>query len=261
MTSPVIAALGGFDAIDLATLDARSALMVRRDSKYLVSQRQLLRVLEQLGGAFEALRIDGSASFAYHSDYFDSPDLHCFRDHNQNRRRRLKVRFRHYADAGLHFMEVKVKRGTGETAKVRCPISAADYQFQTLPEALRGYLAEAAPDMFEGREMPSYGKMLRVSYQRSTLVARVGEERITLDNQLHFATVGGRSVTLPSWLWVVEVKSRIGRSPVDRLLRQAGAWPAELCSKYCVGLSIADTVSRVTRFTPMVKKILALGPG
>jgi hypothetical protein len=58
-------------------------------------------------------------AFAYHTTYYDAPELRAHRDHVQRRRRRFKRRARDYVDSGLHTFEVKLKKARGLTVKHR----------------------------------------------------------------------------------------------------------------------------------------------
>lgn len=254
--SMVAHSLSLLEPIDLDGLNARAALMVRKDKKYLLNEQQAVALVASLEHSFEVLEINGKRQFDYHSDYFDTPQLHCFRDHNQNRRRRLKVRFRQYADTNLHFLELKLKGRGGQTTKLRKPISGDDFVRGRLsPDAL-AFLQEQVPQASAESARLAYSKVLRVSYRRSTLVSKAGAVRITMDQGLRFQSED-RIERISENLCVVEVKSDTGWSDADRTLLRMGVRAADLCSKYCVGLALVDAVGRVSRFTPTVKKIRA----
>lgn len=244
------------DSIDLDGLNARAALMVRKDKKYILNKQQAAVLVASLEKSFDVLDINGKRQFDYHSDYFDTPQLHCFRDHNQDRRRRLKVRFRQYADTNQHFLELKIKGRGGQTTKLRRPISSDDFSLGSLSPDLLAFLQEQMPHASSEAVHLAYSKVLRVSYLRSTLVSKTGKVRITLDQRLRFQSED-RVERISEDLWVVEVKSDTGWSDVDRTLLHMGVRASDLCSKYCVGLALVDVVSRVSRFTPTVKKIRA----
>lgn len=255
---PIEDRLASFSRIDLTELNRRAALMTRKDTKYLLTSSQVLAFLERAGGHFDVLDIEGKNAFDYNSAYFDSDSLHCFRDHNQNRRKRIKVRYRHYEDTQQFFMEIKLKGAGGETAKLRRPMAPEHFHAHQLPPELDDYLKSVVKAHHQ-KELPhSYRKTLQVRYRRTTLIAKAGPERVTLDNRLRFAQ-DHREIALSESLWVVEVKSPKGVSSTDRVLKNLGAKPASLCSKYCVGLSLTSTTARSSRFTPTVKKISALG--
>ncbi len=255
--NPIDTVIASFDRIGLDELNQRAELMTRRDTKYLLTNVQVQAFLARVKSDFDALDIDGKTAFSYDSAYFDSDNLHCFGDHNQNRRQRVKIRLRHYEDTQRFFMEIKLKGRNGATTKRRLPIEAIHFRSSQLPDELDRYLKSVVLQHHQ-RDLPySYSKSLHVRYRRSTLIAKSGAERVTLDNRLNFARAD-KAVDLSSALWVIEVKSAKGVSGTDRILRELGARPAALCSKYCVGLSMTTPPQRSTRFTATVKKITAL---
>src|SRR6187431_37946 len=84
--------------IGLDELNALAALQDRIDTKFLMNRQQFDGALDELVAehGLKVLEIDGKRSFKYRSVYYDTPDLQSYRDHTQKRRRRFKVRTRHY---------------------------------------------------------------------------------------------------------------------------------------------------------------------
>jgi len=252
--STIAGILRQFPAASLRDLNARAGLMSRRDNKYLLTQAQLGLVLKGLQGDFEALEINGLRQFHYTSVYLDTDDLHCFRDHNQSRRHRLKLRFRHYQESQESYFELKVKDRLNRTHKYRLPVDTAELQQAELTPALREFLRRKLGNHADRLADRPYLHRIEVRYLRSTLVHRDTPLRITLDNQLCFNSAAGRFEVAQD-LWIAEVKSERGRSEVDRLMLQHGIRPVPRCSKYCVGLTLTEAVRRVSRFTPTVNRI------
>lgn len=252
--SPINGILQQFPATSLRDLNARAGLMSRRDNKYLLTEAQLATVLKGMRGAFEVLEIDGLRQFHYTSVYLDTDDLHCFRDHNQSRRHRLKLRFRHYRESQESYFELKVKDRLNRTHKHRLPVDSTELQKAELTPELREFLQRKLGDQAGRLADRPYLHRIEVSYLRSTLVHRNAPLRITLDNHLCFNSTAGH-FEVDQNLWIAEVKSERGRSDVDRMMLQHGIRPVPRCSKYCVGLTLTDAVSRVSRFTPTVNRI------
>jgi hypothetical protein len=203
--------------ISLEQLDERAALLKRVDNKYVVARDQLAQLIERLADDHDVLEIDGRRAFGYDTVYFDTDDLRCFRDHNEDVRPRFKARKRCYVDADDCVLEVKVKRADGETDKRQ-------------GDDLDAVLADA------GIEPPGELKeILRTTFDRVTLAAREGGARMTIDLGVTLATMDGTSVTMREGLALVETKSEDGESPGDRALSELGARPVSL-SKYRVGI-------------------------
>lgn len=91
-------------------------------------------------------------------------------------------------------------------------------------------------------------------YRRTTLVARAGGERMTIDTDLHFSAQGKALSTGPD-VFILETKSENGRGLADRLLRVAGERPAGRCSKYCIGLAATGQVNRYNHFLPTLRRL------
>jgi hypothetical protein len=204
-------------SISLEQLDERAELLRRVDRKYVISDDQLAVLLEQLGDDHDVLEIDDRRSFGYDTVYFDTDDLRCFRDHNEDVRPRFKARRRCYVDAGDCVYEVKVKREDGETDK---------RQADDLETALRDAGIESPGELRD---------VLRTTFDRVTLAAREGGARLTIDLGVTLATMGGEAVRLRDGLVLVESKSEDGESPADRALAELGARPLSL-SKYRTGI-------------------------
>jgi hypothetical protein len=94
-------------------------LLQRVDTKLLLPRSQLVVLLEQLRSNYAVLNAERDYLARYRSVYLDSADLSLLHDHLRGRRPRHKVRFRHYLDRRLTFLEVKSKDNHGRTSKQR----------------------------------------------------------------------------------------------------------------------------------------------
>jgi hypothetical protein len=203
--------------ISLETLDERAALMRRVDNKYVADREQLAQLVERLADDHDVLEIDGRRVFGYDTVYYDTDDLRCFRDHNEDVRPRFKARKRCYVDAGDCVCEVKVKREDGETDK---------HQADDIDSALREAGIEPPGELRE---------VLRTTFHRVTLAAREGGARLTIDLDVTLAAMDGTSVAMRDGLALAESKSEGGESTADRALAALGARPVSL-SKYRTGI-------------------------
>jgi hypothetical protein len=233
-------ALAPLTPVSLASMAARDAeLLTRVDRKYLLPCDLLPALMTGLDERFDVLQIDGRRVSAYTSTYFDSPDLSCFREHRQGRRRRFKVRTRTYLDSGDCWLEVKVKTAGGRTSKERRPYPAADTSWLTAEG--REFVAEQLAER-DACELDRLEPSLVVDYQRSTLVATDGKARVTIDSGLTATSLAtsspptagrARQVAASRGLLVVETKSANGMHAADRTMRSLGVRPQPM-SKYCL---------------------------
>ena len=244
-----------FAPVDIAGLDARAAMMERLDNKYIVDAAVLARALPEFSAQFDILEIDGRRAFAYENCYFDGPGWQSYFDHHQGRRRRSKVRMRKYLDAGLCFVEVKLKDRRGITVKKRRACDPAAYG--SLDAAACDYVAAAYRDMYR-RDFPhSLSRTLDTRYTRVTLVAHGGGERLTIDTALAFA-VEGTSCSLGDRLFILETKSANGNGIADRILRRLHQHPVRHCSKYCTGMAFLQQGLKHNNFKPVLRRLTDL---
>lgn len=241
-----------FDPVTLDEMNAKAAMMTRLDNKYVMRVADLVAAAGPLSGIFEMLDIGGQRLFTYETVYFDDAERRGFFHHQQGRRRRCKVRTRSYVDAGLCFVEVKLKDKRGVTVKRRIPVDP-DGRHQ-LCEAGRAHVAGSYEalygDVFETELHP----VIQMSYRRMTLAARDGGERMTIDARLSFWS-GNRRRSIADDVVIVETKSARGNGLADRVLRARHLHPVGACSKYCVGMAALGEVPRFNRFLPAMRKL------
>lgn len=250
---PVLAWLQDpFIPISLDALNAKAAMLERLDNKYVLHASVLRQALPALARRFAMLEIDGRRAFTYDTCYFDDAERRSFFDHQQGRRRRMKVRVRRYADAGLCFVEVKLKDKRGITVKKRLPYALERYgelDAQALAHVERSYRKLYEQDF--GRALEP---TLEMSYRRWTLVAHAGGERMTVDGRIRFFAAEREHATADD-VFIVETKSANGNGIADKLLRALHQHPVGRCSKYCVGMSLVGAVQRHNRFLPALRKL------
>ncbi len=249
-SSTLLTFLETFSEISLEETNKSASMLKRIDNKYVVDQKQLRSVLQKLKPNFSILTIDGRHIFSYESCYFDD-DGRCFKEHQQGRRQRFKVRTRRYVESDMAFFEVKMKGKRGETDKSR---QACDhfYSFE-----MNSGEQQMIADLYER----TYGKVfhyrlapaLHVSYRRLTLVSVSGNERITIDLNLHFETPSGKDVFIGDDFVIVETKTVDGRGKADWALKRQHIRSVSGCSKYCIGMALTGEVSTYNPFRPIVR--------
>ena len=110
-----------FAPISLEGLNGKAEMMSRIDNKFVVEAPVLQGLVPELAKAFDILDIENQRSFTYATRYFDDEGKSAYFEHHQGVRKGFKVRVRRYLDAGLCFLEVKVKGQRGMTEKYRMP--------------------------------------------------------------------------------------------------------------------------------------------
>jgi hypothetical protein len=242
----------GFGPVSLAVIEKDFAVPWRHDCKYVVPPASLEPLAEVLSRDFLALEVDGQRAFRYRTRYFDNDALRCYHDHRQGRRRRYKVRVRSYLDSDLHFLEVKLKALRGTTLKQRRP-----YRHHTgalsSPDAL-SFVDEVLRTAYGFTHQDPLLPRLLVEYSRTTLVARAGDERVTIDRRISFRG-DGEWCEVPRDRWIIECKGASRNGRMDALLRRQGHHPVRGCSKYCMGMGVTGQVDQVNRFLPAMRRL------
>jgi hypothetical protein len=243
--------------IGLDALDAAAALRRRFDTKYLLSRTALVELMDRLESTHRVLEIDGLRNFEYRTTYFDTAELEAFRDHLQGRRRRLKVRVRHYVDTDACFFELKLRGPCGRTIKHRLPYDASMRRNLNADS-----LAALEEWVREAYDRPAPGPLrsaLDIVYRRTTLVAPARGERLTLDLDLRMSAPGGPGAgRLDPELAVVESKSARGLALADAELNALGARRLKTMSKYCVGIVLARGSARGNELLPVLRRCVPM---
>jgi hypothetical protein len=221
-------------------------LLRRADSKFVLHAERLPELLAWLRRDYAVLRAGARRFAAYHTLYFDTPDLRCFHDHRRGRRPRHKVRIRHYPDRRLSFFELKTKQSELLTDKHRIAIP---YLQDTLPAPAHELLVARFPSL-AGRLEPQ----LWTNFRRLTLIGLHTNERVTIDTGLQVGEPGALADI--AHVAIVEVKQSpfCTRTPVMAALRGARLHPAS-ASKYCTALAFTRRDLRFNRLLPALRVI------
>jgi len=241
-----------FSSISLEELNGKAEMLSRIDNKYVVQARELKAALPELAQKFDVLEIERKRAFTYDTRYFDDAGRSAYYEHHQGLRKGFKVRIRRYADAGLCFLEVKVKGQRGMTEKYRLPHDPDD--IARLSEPARVFARETYARQYGKPFRYDLHRVLDIRYKRITLVAKSGGERMTVDTDLQFWS-GDKSCNVGTGVFIVETKSRLGRGDGDKCLRRANVRLTKRCSKYCIGMATMGQVTRFNRFLPAMRKL------
>ncbi len=244
-----------FTPISLNELNQKASMLTRLDNKYVVRDAVLNNLLHRFSEHFDILEIDQKRVFYYDTCYFDDAQLSCYFNHHNGRRQRIKVRTRKYIDTGLCFIEAKIKDIRGVTVKRRLPCQL-DKHGQIDAQA-QDYIAQLYREFYEKEFTLHLQVQLEMTYQRITLVAKNGQERMTIDTNICFFQ-NQKAIALSPHVFIVETKSRNANGIADAILRSAHQHPINKCSKYCLGLCITQQVARINNFMPALRKLGAL---
>ncbi|MDA3891387.1 MAG: polyphosphate polymerase domain-containing protein [Salinivirgaceae bacterium] len=203
-------------------------LLKRIDKKYVMPVNKIEELLERVKNDYRIMEINGDRDFGYHTNYYDTPELSFYINHQNQRANRFKVRTRDYIVSNSSFLEVKRKTNKRQTIKTRMPINACE----SLNKEHYDYLNSVVD--LNGSELV---KSSENSFRRITLVSFETLERITLDYDLKFYR-NGKVIEMP-FISIVEVKrDKAGKkSPIVNTLKSLNVH-ARGFSKYCMGLAL-----------------------
>jgi hypothetical protein len=241
-----------FDPISLRELDSHAALQMRVDRKYIVSFETLEQLLAELGDDYLALEIDGERLQQYDSVYFDTPELTGYRHHMQGRRKRFKCRTRLYGET-VCFFDVKMKGKRGETVKSRLPLSP--WAHGSLTGEATAFLKRELLHQYGSAAPAQLLPTLHTSFARLALTHARLPERLTLDFGIVFDRAGGDDSyrMLPGHV-LIEAKSGAQPGTADRILPRLGARPLSMCSKYCLGVALANPGLPTNPYRPLLRR-------
>ncbi len=231
LTGLVAAAANRFATASLELSRGRD-LLRRVDTKFVADARQVLGLIEPMLPHYEALPVPSGNVAHYRSLYFDTPDRVCFHDHRRGRRIRHKIRIRHYPDRELSFLEVKTKRNELVTDKGRMPLRYGEEQLGPAELAFLRTRMTLPVDALQ--------PIMRIDFQRVSLVGLADNERVTIDLGLMAHELGGARWGFDE-LVVIEVKQApySSRTPVMRAIQDAGLRERSM-SKYTVATAMLN---------------------
>jgi hypothetical protein len=240
--------LSCFSPISLEEMD-HVQLLDRIDTKFVIREDQLLDVLEAIKEKYNILVINGVSLHPYETLYFDTPGLHLYRMHHNGIRNRYKLRCRKYVNSGISFFEIKSKTNTSRTVKDRMKLECF---VETLDESLNQYIKEHTPGKYQ-----DYIPVLKVYFDRLTLVNKKANERLTFDINLSYKN-NGTEAKIPG-IVIVEIKQeKCSASPFQELMKQ-NRQPKNYLSKYCLGLTCLDNGLKKNLFKQKINDLNKLG--
>lgn len=249
--------LGCLASLGLDELAAVAELHQRHDAKFLLGRDDLSELVDVLAKRVQVLEVGGKREIPYRTVYFDTPELTTYRWHVQRRRRRYKVRTRHYGDPAGTMLELKLKGPRGLTVKHRWPHTGPDPE--VLDEPGRALVAAALSDAYGADILDDLGPTARTTFERVTLVDPAAGERMTIDRGLT-VELCGRTVTFDTDLAIVECKTGALHAPILRTMAELGHRPVNV-SKYGLGVAASrhpDT-PRGNVWVPALRRLVPTG--
>ena len=226
-------------------------LMNRIDTKYVVTERQLLEILKRVRDGYFAQEVEDNRFSPYRTVYYDTADLIMYTIHHDRHRVRDKVRVRTYVDSNLTFCEVKHKNNKGRTSKKRIVVEPIPNIVDN-PEAA-AFLAEKQP-----YDVATLKPNLETVFNRVTLVNYGKTERLTIDCDLRFSNLTNGHEAKMSPLVVMELKQDgRAKSLLKEVLFDLRIKPFKI-SKYCIGTCLTRPDVRQNRFKKKLRKIAKL---
>jgi hypothetical protein len=228
--------------ISLEEMD-KVALMNRVDWKFILSFDDLIGIIPMLQKEYRILTIGGQNIFTYKTVYYDTPGLNMFTDHHNGKLNRYKIRLREYVESNLEFLEIKFKDNKGKTFKKR--IESQNLQSKPAHQLIKEF-TPYDPAMLD--------RKITTLFNRCTLVDNRLTSRITIDFNLRFAA-DKHNVKLDR-LVIIEIKQdkQSTHSNIYSLLKEKAIRPCSI-SKYCLGLTMMNSLPKSNVFKETIRKI------
>ena len=236
--------LSSFDKISLDEMNGVS-LMKRVDTKFILTESQLLKVFSKIRKEYKVLEIDNERLMQYSTLYFDTKNKKCFKEHHNGKLNRYKIRMRKYLVSDLCFLEVKKKNNLGVTNKTRRQIK----DFETI-------LSSDSKEFIYNSQINDLllEPALYNNFNRITLVNKNYPERVTIDTNLSFKSADKEKIF--DNLVVIEIKQEGKRlnTVMNKALKLMSILPTNF-SKYCLGITNTFDNIKSNRFKEINLKI------
>ena len=226
-------------------------LMNRIDTKYVVSESEVLTLLERMAECGYLVQvINDVRACRYDTLYYDTECRDMYVAHHNRQLTRQKVRTRTYVETGLTYLEIKNKNNRGRTKKRRTEIAHNDfYTFAGNTAAMEFY-----------RENGRYAHeaiapALSTRFMRITLVNPRLTERLTIDLALSYEDVRSHTTASIPGMAIVELKQDGNTlSELKSIMRDMRIQPLKV-SKYCLGTTLTVEGIKHNRFKEKLRNI------
>ena len=226
-------------------------LMNRIDTKYVLSEEEVLRLLHKaLEAGYRVQIIDGVRACRYLTLYYDTPGREMFIVHHNRKLSRQKLRTRTYLESGTTFFEIKNKSNRGRTKKRRTEIKAEELMCFAQSSEARELLANNS--RYTTDELQP---ALITSFSRITLVNPTLSERSTIDLELSYEDARTGNKASIEHMAIVEIKQDGNTASMLKLmLRDMHIAPLKV-SKYCLGTTLTVEGIKHNRFKAKIQRI------
>lgn len=236
--------LNNYKSVSLEDMD-KVKLMNRTDTKFIFNIEHLELILSELMEQYDLLEINGEHVLDYQSQYFDTEDFDLYLNHQNEKLNRYKIRQRKYLISDLSFFEIKFKSNKGRTIKKRIKIKNIN---ENLSPKLKRFIENNTPYMAD-----AFKASVINNFSRITLVHKVNNERITIDQNLNYEYLN-ENLEL-GFLAIAEVKREgYAKSYFIDVLKRHRIHPQSM-SKYCIGTLLMNKELKYNRFK---EKLLTL---
>lgn len=226
-------------------------LMNRIDTKYVLSESEVLRLIDGLRAEGYSVQLIGDVrACRYDTLYYDTASRDMYIAHHNQQLTRQKIRTRTYLESDTTFLEIKNKTNRGRTKKRRVEIAHEELRnFEHNAAAMTFYSANAR------YAHPAISPALATRFVRITLVNPRLTERLTIDLSLSYEDVrSGHTATIPH-MAIVELKQDGNSlSTAKRLMRDMRIPPFKV-SKYCLGTTLTVDGIKHNRFKEKIREI------
>ena len=229
-----------YQPITLSEMD-EVALMERVDDKYTISYENLMNILENISSEYFCLEIEGKRSFTYQTEYLDTIDNLLFKNHQNGKLNRYKIRFRDYIESKKTFLEIKFKSNKGVTKKTRISIP---FQEKNITKTCKNFIETKSPYLTKNLDIK-----VKNSFDRITLVNLISKERVTLDFNLKFSNPSLGTKSKLDNVGIIEIKREKGnkKSQLLSILKRKRIRPTSI-SKYTIGSCLLDSNLKYNNF-------------
>lgn len=226
-------------------------LMNRIDTKYVLSEREVITLLERTKSEGYRVQIIGDVrACRYDTLYYDTAERDMYITHHNRQLSRQKIRTRTYIETGISFLEIKNKNNRGRTKKRRAEIAHSEMLNFGNNDSAMSFYAENARYPHN-----AISPALSTCFVRITLVNPKLTERLTIDLALRYKDMRSDTEASIPGMAIVELKQDGNNLSTARgIMRDMHITPLKV-SKYCLGTTLTVEGIKSNRFKAKVRDI------